>query len=52
MLYCDGGDMYTKIKNWTGQPFPESQIMEWLVQMVLALLYLHEKKILHRDLKT
>ena len=52
MTYCDGGDMYTKIKNSKGKNFPEIQILDWLVQMSLALLYLHERKILHRDLKT
>ncbi|CDW78132.1 protein kinase domain containing protein [Stylonychia lemnae] len=52
MTYCDGGDMYTKIKNSKGKNFPEPQIIDWLVQMSLALLYLHERKILHRDMKT
>jgi non-specific serine/threonine protein kinase/NIMA (never in mitosis gene a)-related kinase len=52
MTYCDGGDMYTRIKNSKGKNFPEQQILDWLVQMALALLYLHERKILHRDLKT
>jgi non-specific serine/threonine protein kinase/NIMA (never in mitosis gene a)-related kinase len=44
--------MYTRIKNSKGKNFTEQQIMDWLVQMSLALLYLHERKILHRDLKT
>lgn len=52
MTYCDGGDMYTRIRNSKGKNFSEAQIMDWLVQMALALLYLHERKILHRDLKT
>lgn len=54
MVYCDGGDIYSKIKNHNskGKHFSEDQIMDWLVQMALALLYLHERKILHRDMKT
>ena len=52
MIYCDGGDIYTKIKNSKGKNFSEQQILDWLVQMALALLYLHERKILHRDMKT
>jgi non-specific serine/threonine protein kinase/NIMA (never in mitosis gene a)-related kinase len=52
MIYCDGGDIYSKIKASKGKNFPESQIIDWLGQMCLALLYLHERKILHRDMKT
>ena len=54
MVYCDGGDIYTKIKATQnkGKNFPEVQIVDWLAQMSLALLYLHERKILHRDMKT
>jgi non-specific serine/threonine protein kinase/NIMA (never in mitosis gene a)-related kinase len=54
MIYCDGGDIYSKIKanNSKGKNFSEDQILEWMVQMALALFYLHERKILHRDMKT
>ena len=52
MIYCDGGDIYTKTRQAKGKNFSEQQIMDWLVQMALALYYLHERKILHRDLKT
>jgi len=52
MIYCEGGDIYTKIKNAKGTHFPEAMIMEWLSQMLLALLYLHKRRILHWDLKT
>ena len=54
MVYCDGGDIYSKIKANAskGKNFPEIEIVDWLAQMALALLYLHERKILHRDMKT
>ena len=52
MIYCDGGDIYTKIKNAKNNHFPETDILDWLVQLCLALSYVHDKKILHRDLKT
>ena len=54
MVYCDGGDIYSKIKasSSKGKNFTETQIVDWLAQMALALLYLHERKILHRDMKT
>lgn len=54
MVYCDGGDIYSKIKASAskGKNFTETQIVDWLAQMSLALLYLHERKILHRDMKT
>ncbi|XP_028747108.1 serine/threonine-protein kinase Nek4 isoform X1 [Peromyscus leucopus] len=52
MGFCEGGDLYRKLKEQKGQLLPESQVVEWFVQIVMALQYLHEKHILHRDLKT
>ncbi|GCB68144.1 hypothetical protein scyTo_0005255 [Scyliorhinus torazame] len=52
MGYCEGGDLYHKLKEQKGKLLPESQIVEWFVQIAMALQYLHEKHILHRDLKT
>ncbi len=53
MEYADGGDLYEKIvehkKNKT--KFEEGDIWEIFVQIVKGLRYLHELKILHRDLK-
>lgn len=52
MIHCEGGDIYTKGKNAKGKYFTEDQILEWFAQIVLALYYLHERRILHRDMKT
>lgn len=52
MGFCEGGDLYRKLKEQKGQLLPERQVVEWFVQIAMALQYLHEKHILHRDLKT
>lgn len=54
MDYADGGDLYKQItqQKKQGSLFSEDQIMEWFVQICLAIKYIHDKKILHRDLKT
>ena len=54
MVYCELGDMHTKIKQMKekGKNFTEPQILDWLTQTALAIYYLHNQKILHRDLKT
>ena len=52
MSYCEEGDIYSKYKNNSNNPFSEEIILGWLAQMLLAIHYLHDLKILHRDLKS
>ncbi|TDH74117.1 uncharacterized protein CCR75_002948 [Bremia lactucae] len=68
MAYCDGGDLSRKIKEQqklreqiTGPDsdpadprgyFPITQVLDWFVQMAMAIRYLHGQRVLHRDLKT
>jgi NIMA (never in mitosis gene a)-related kinase len=54
MEYADGGDLFTRIqkakKSMT--KFAEQQILRWFTQALLALKFIHDKHILHRDLKS
>ena len=52
MGFCEGGDLYNSLKSRKGDLLEERQIVEWFVQISMALQYLHERNILHRDLKT
>ncbi|PIK43579.1 putative serine/threonine-protein kinase Nek4 [Apostichopus japonicus] len=52
MGYCDGGDVYNRLKQQKGRMLEERQVVEWFVQIAMALQYMHERNILHRDLKT
>ena len=53
MEYADGGDLYEKIVQHKNKKtkFSEVDIWEIFIQIVKGLRYLHELKILHRDLK-
>ncbi|KAM9486299.1 serine/threonine-protein kinase Nek5 isoform 1-T2 [Clarias gariepinus] len=51
MEYCDGGDLMKKITLQRGQPFKEEQIVDWFVQICLGLKHIHDRKVLHRDIK-
>ena len=37
MGFCEGGDLYRKLKEQKGQLLPESQVVEWFVQIAMAL---------------
>lgn len=50
--YCDGGNMFNMIKGLKGSMLDEKQIIMYCIQIGLALSYLHDNKILHKDLKT
>ncbi|GFW27825.1 hypothetical protein TNCV_767051 [Trichonephila clavipes] len=52
MSYCECGDFYSFIKSRNGVHFEEKEVINWFVQICMALKYLHDKGILHRDLKT
>eukprot|EP00439_Symbiodinium_sp_Y106_P062257 s134_g9.t1 len=53
MEYADGGDLAIKIKDRkeASTSFEEREIMFIFVQLALALIYIHSRKVLHRDLK-
>ncbi|KAF2978619.1 hypothetical protein EK904_010611 [Melospiza melodia maxima] len=60
MDYCEGGDLFKKINAQKGILFSEDQvtancccsILDWFVQICLALKHIHDRKILHRDIKS
>uniref|UniRef100_A0A3B3DN48 non-specific serine/threonine protein kinase n=1 Tax=Oryzias melastigma TaxID=30732 RepID=A0A3B3DN48_ORYME len=52
MDYCEGGDLFKKINSQKGMLFSEEQILDWFVQICLALKHVHGRKILHRDIKS
>ncbi|NXF18546.1 NEK3 kinase, partial [Rhodinocichla rosea] len=52
MEFCDDGDLMQKIKHQGGNLFPEDTILHWFVQMCLAVKHIHDKRVLHRDIKS
>ena len=52
MAFAEGGDLSGRIKAQSGRPFTEDVILDWFVQLCLALKHVHDRKILHRDLKS
>ncbi|XP_042118481.1 serine/threonine-protein kinase Nek5 isoform X2 [Peromyscus maniculatus bairdii] len=52
MEYCDGGDLMQRIQRQRGELFSEDQILGWFVQISLGLKHIHDRKILHRDIKS
>jgi serine/threonine protein kinase len=46
MGFCEGGDLYRKLKEQKGQLLPESQVVEWFVQIAMALQVLSHSQLL------
>lgn len=53
MHYCESGSLASVISSAkkTKTFIAEAQILKWVVQLTLALHFLHERNVLHRDLK-
>ncbi|EAZ51589.1 hypothetical protein, partial [Cryptosporidium parvum Iowa II] len=54
MEYADGGDLFRKVnaQKQLKKNFLENQVVRWLTQALLGLAHLHNKRILHRDIKS
>ncbi|XP_033746187.1 probable serine/threonine-protein kinase PLK isoform X2 [Pecten maximus] len=50
--FCEGGDLEDYLRERKGRQLAEQHIILWIHQVISGLQYIHEKKILHRDLKT
>ena len=60
MDFADGGDLAQRIEaqkdsaansETPPEPFSEDMVLDWFVQICLALKHAHDRKVLHRDLK-
>ena len=49
MEYAPGGSVASLLRNYGA--FEESLIVNWVKQILLGLTYLHERDIIHRNLK-
>ena len=52
MEHCDGGDLFSKINRQRGRQFPENVVLSYFAQICRAVQYIHDRKILHRDIKS
>lgn len=52
--FCEEGDLHFHIRRQIRKKrtyFSEEQVSKWLLQLLLAIEYLHNSKILHRDIR-
>lgn len=51
MDFADGGDMEEMLGSQKGLGFPDSVIKEWFSDMAVGMSFIHDKSIVHRDIK-
>jgi NIMA (never in mitosis gene a)-related kinase len=52
MEYAEHGDLQAALKKQAGRPMAEATIIKWISQLCDALVHVHARKILHRDIKS
>ena len=52
MDFCENGDLYGFLKKRNGKLLEEDKLLDLFVQICLSMKHVHDRKILHRDLKT
>ena len=54
MEYCSEGDLSLHIKAMAkkNKYFNEKVILNWIIQLIIAIEFIHTRKVLHRDIKT
>lgn len=54
MEYAKSGSLFDKIqeKKNKGERFTNEQMMYYITQLIIAVMFMHSKNILHRDIKT
>ena len=54
MEYCEEGDLFYHIQQQKSQKqhFPEKTVLNWFLQAIMAVEFIHRSQVLHRDLKS
>ena len=52
MEFCSEGDLFGLVQKKRGMLLSEEIVLDWFVQLCLGLKHVHDRKIVHRDIKT
>lgn len=44
MDFCGGGDLYARLQRQRGALLDESLVLDWFVQLCLAIKHIHDRK--------
>ena len=52
MDYAEGGDLHRLLKEQGSRLLAEETVLDYFVQLCLAMKHVHDRKVLHRDIKS